>query len=89
MWSSSFYTTPEQIIARIDAIIRELEMLRQQVVSTPPSLYRPPMAETQMLVKELRGKYAAGASLTQALLAEHRQELAREESKFQYLAEHV
>ncbi len=73
--SSPFYTAPEQIITRIDAIILELETLRHQVLNTPTNIYRPPVAEVQALVKELRGKYAVGGSLTQAMMDEHRLEL--------------
>lgn len=69
-------SNPEQIIARIDTIIRELEDLRQQLAPARPSL-----VEAQALVRELRGKYATGQSLTQALLDERRQEREREEAK--------
>jgi hypothetical protein len=66
-----------QLIARIDTIIRELQDLRQHL-----SMTRPSPLEMEALIRELRGKYATGRSLTQALLDERRRERQREDAKF-------
>ncbi len=82
MTPSPMLIIPEDIVARIDLIMRELELLRQQLSKVEPYQYpRPSLAEAQALVKELRGKYSTGHSLTQALLDERRKEREREEAR--------
>lgn len=64
------------IILSVDQYRKVAEML---AVQEPPA--RPSLAEVRSLLEKLRGKYAGGPSLTQALLEERRQEYQREEAK--------
>ncbi|HKZ84870.1 MAG TPA: hypothetical protein VJ793_14545 [Anaerolineae bacterium] len=67
----------QTIILSVTEYQKVLETLAIQM----PSLARPSLAKTRALVDELRGKYAVGPSLTQALLEERRRERQREEAK--------
>jgi hypothetical protein len=56
----------------------------QKVIESLVVPVAPPSAATadvRALVRELRGKYAGGSSLTEALLRERRAELEREEAR--------
>jgi hypothetical protein len=52
-----------------------------EALSLQAPLARPSPDEARSLAHELRGKYAAGPSLTQALLNERRKEREREENR--------
>ena len=79
MFAEALLVTPEgkRIVLSVTNYQRVLDVLA--IRSHSPS--RPSSAEVKALVGELRGKYAAGPSLVQALLDERRREREREDAQ--------
>jgi hypothetical protein len=76
--------TPEGQVVRLSPV--EYQRVLAVLIAPPKSPARPLLAETRVLLNELRGKYAAGPSLTQALLNERRREREREAAKLRRYA---
>jgi hypothetical protein len=79
MFAEALLVTPEgkRIILSVTNYQKVLDMLAIRPQSPP----RPSAADIKALVGELRGKYAAGPSLVQALLDERRREREREDAQ--------
>ena len=79
MCSEARLVTPEgrTIVLSAEKYERILDLL--SIRPQPPTRVSP--SEIRALVDELRGKYAAGSSLTQALLDERRRDREREEAR--------